>query len=263
MKVILNKPLIFFDLETTGIDVAKDRIVEIALLKVMPSGAEESMVMRLNPTIPIPPEVTAVHGIRNEDVAQCPTFKDTAKEIWTFMRGADLAGYNSIHFDIPLLVEEFLRADVAADFRNCNLIDVQNIFHKMEQRTLLAAYKFYCGKELINAHSALADTRATMEVLEAQLDKYPALQNNAPYLHAFSAKNRNADYAARIVFNAQGEEIFNFGKYKGRKVTEVLSRDNAYYDWIMKSDFTLDTKRVLTQIRMREFGSKKKAFVKE
>jgi DNA polymerase-3 subunit epsilon len=250
----LKKPIIFFDLETTGVDVASDRIVEIAMIKFMPNGNNESKLLRINPTIPIPPQAAKIHGITNDDVKNCPTFKDVANTIWTFMKGCDVAGYNSIHFDVPLLVEEFLRAEINVDFRSCCMVDVQNIFHKMEQRTLVAAYKFYCGKELVNAHSAQADTAATYEILLAQLNKYPDLKNDVQFLSDFSTRNKNVDYAGRIVFDANKNEVINFGKHKGKKVVDVLAAEPSYYDWIMKSDFTLDTKRVLTQIKLRSFG---------
>jgi DNA polymerase-3 subunit epsilon len=253
MIINLKKPLIFFDLETTGINVASDRIVEIAMLKLLPNGGDETKLLRLNPGIPIPPQVTAIHGIKNEDVQNCPSFKDVAKELYEFMKGCDLAGYNAAHFDLPLLVEEFLRVEINVDFRTCNMVDVQNIFHRMEQRTLSAAYKFYCGKELTDAHSALADTEATKLVLEAQLSKYDTLENDVQFLSAFSVKKKSADYAARIVYDEKGDEIFNFGKFKGKKVVDVLLQEPQYYDWMMRSDFALDTKRVLTQIKLRGF----------
>lgn len=253
MQLNLKNPLIVFDLETTGIDIAKDRIVEISLIKIKPNGEEEVKTRRINPTIPIPPQVTAIHGITNEDVKDCPTFKEIAKNLASYIEGCDFAGYNSTRFDIPMLAEEFLRADVEVDFRNRRLIDVQNIFHRMEQRTLVAAYKFYCQKNLENAHSAEADTRATYEVLQAQLDRYEDLTNDMDYLSEFSSKTKNADYAGRIVFNEKGEEVFNFGKHKGRPVAEVLLAEPSYYSWMMNGDFALDTKRVLTQIKLRSF----------
>jgi DNA polymerase-3 subunit epsilon len=196
---------------------------------------------------------TQVHGITNADVKDCPTFKSVAEELWAFMEGCDLAGYNSLHFDVPLLVEEFLRADMnTVDFRTCNHIDVQNIFHKMEQRTLVAAYKFYCQKDLQNAHSAGADTQATYDVLKSQLDKYEDLKNDVKFLSVFSTKTKNVDYAGRIVLNDKDCEVFNFGKHKDKKVIDVLRCEPSYYDWIMKSDFALDTKRVLTQIKLAQ-----------
>jgi DNA polymerase-3 subunit epsilon len=217
----------------------------------MPSGGEEVKTQRINPTIPIPAEATKVHGITDEDVKGCPTFKEVAKTLAAYLEGCDVAGYNSTKFDVPLLVEEFLRAGVDVDFRNRHLVDVQNIFHRMEQRTLVAAYKFYCQKDLTNAHSAEADTRATYDVLLAQLDRYSELQNDVAFLAEFSAKNRNVDYAGRIVLDADGNEIINFGKHKGRKVADVLAKEPSYYAWMMNGDFTLDTKRILTQIKLR------------
>ncbi len=254
MQLALKNPIIFLDLETTGVDVAKDKIVEISLIKISPNGAEEVKTRRINPTIPIPPETTKIHGISDEDVKDCPTFREVAKSLAAFIEGCDFAGYNSTKFDIPMLAEEFLRAGVEVDFRTRRLVDVQNIFHRMEQRTLVAAYKFYCQKDLTNAHSAEADTRATYEVLQAQLDRYPDLKNDVDFLSEFSAKNKNVDYAGRIIYDEKGDEVINFGKHKGRKVADVLRAEPSYYDWIMKGDFTLDTKRVLTQIRLRSFG---------
>jgi DNA polymerase-3 subunit epsilon len=246
--------MVIFDLETTGVDVSRDRIVEISIIKVSPDGSEDVKNHRINPTIPIPAEATKVHGITNEDVKDCPTFKEVAGSLAAYIEGCDVTGYNSIKFDVPLLVEEFLRAGIDVDFRNRHLVDVQNIFHRMEQRTLVAAYKFYCRKDLTNAHSAEADTRATYDVLLAQLERYPDLQNDMAFLAEFSAKNRNVDYAGRIVLDDNGVELINFGKYKGRKVTDVLNKDPGYYSWIMNNDFTLDTKRVLTQIRQRSIN---------
>ncbi len=253
MKLNLKNPIVFFDLETTGTNTVTDRIVEISYLKVSPNGREESKTIRINPGMPIPPEVSAIHGIYDEDVADCPTFKEVAKEIARDIEGCDLAGFNSNRFDIPLLAEELLRAEVDIDLKKRKFVDVQVIFHKMEQRTLSAAYKFYCDKELENAHSAEADTRATYEVLQAQLDMYSELENDIEFLSKFTTQTDNADFAGRIVFNEKGEEVFNFGKYKGQKVTEVLMKDIGYYGWIMGSDFALDTKNVLTKIKLRNF----------
>ncbi|GHT15701.1 DNA polymerase III subunit epsilon [Bacteroidia bacterium] len=254
MQLQLKKPLLVFDLETTGTDIARDRIVEIAMVKIMPNGTEQVKTQRLNPTIPIPAEATQVHHISDADVKNCPTFKQEAKNIYAFMEGCDLAGYNSLHFDVPLLVEEFLRVGMDVDLRSCQHIDVQNIFHKMEQRTLVAAYKFYCHNDLVDAHSAVADTQATYEVLKAQLDKYKDLQNDVKYLSEFSTKTKNVDYAGRIVIDDKGNEVFNFGKHKGKRVTDVLTAEPSYFDWMLKSEFALDTKRVLTQIKLRGFG---------
>ena len=256
MKLNLKNPLVFFDLETTGTNINLDRIVEICYLKVFPNGNEESKTMRINPEMHIPEEASAVHGIYDEDVKNCPTFKDVARSIATSITGCDLAGFNSNRFDIPVLAEEFLRAGVDIDLSRRKFVDVQVIFHKMEQRTLSAAYKFYCGKNLEDAHSAEADTRATYEVLMAQLDRYPDLQNDISFLADYSSFNKNVDFAGRMVYDDKGVEIFNFGKYKGLSVAEVLKRDPGYYGWIQSSDFTLNTKAMLTKIRLRELTNK-------
>lgn len=250
MQLNLKNPIIFFDIESTGLSVASDRIVEISVVKVFPNGEKEIKTKRINPTIPISKEAQAIHGISNEDVKNEPTFGQIAKSLAKYIEGCDIAGYNLMKFDIPLLSEEFLRADVDFDFRKRKIIDVQNIFHKMEQRTLKAAYKFYCEKELENAHSAEADTLATYEVLMAQLDRYSELENDVKFLADFSTKNKFADYAGRIVYNEKGEPIFNFGKHKGRLVTEVLRNEPSYYSWIINGDFTRDTKKVLTEIKL-------------
>lgn len=256
MQLNLKNPLVFFDLETTGINIVKDRIIEISYVKVFPNGKEESKTFRVNPGMPIPPETTAIHGITDEDVKDCPTFKEIAKTLAAQIEGCDLAGYNSNRFDVPLLAEEFLRADVDIDFSKRKLVDVQTIFHKMEQRTLAAAYKFYCEKDLENAHTAEADTIATYEVLKAQLDRYPDLENDINYLAKFSSYTNNVDFAGRMVYNEKGEELINFGKYKGRLVTDVLNTDPGYYGWVMGGDFPLNTKKVLTEIKLRSFNSK-------
>ncbi len=250
MKLNLKNPVVFFDLETTGVNIATDRIVEISYLKVYPNGNEMSRTMRINPGMHIPEQASEVHGIYDEDVKDCPTFKQVAREIAADFEGADIAGFNSNRFDVPLLAEEFLRADVDLDMTRRKFIDVQVIFHKMEQRTLVAAMKFYCGKELEGAHSADADTRATYEVLKAQLDRYPELQNDVAWLSEFSSHTSNVDFAGRIVYNEQGVEVFNFGKYKGIPVQEVFRRDPGYYSWMMQGDFTLNTKQVLTRIKL-------------
>ena len=250
MKLNLKNPIVVFDLETTGLDVAKDRIVEICTIKIFQNGNEDVKLRRLNPTIPISPEASQIHGIYDEDVKDCPTFKEIAKGLATFIDGCDLVGYNSIKFDIPLLAEEFFRANIDIDFRKRKMIDVQNIFHKMEQRTLIAAYKFYCNKNLDEAHNAEADTRATIEVLESQLDYYPELQNNIAFLSEFSTKSRNVDYAGRFVYNDKDEVVVNFGKHKGRLLSVVLQTEPSYYDWMMTSDFALDTKSVLTKFKI-------------
>jgi len=250
MQLNLKNPLIFFDLETTGINIITDRIVEISYLKVMPNGAEISKTYRVNPEMPIPEKASAVHGIYDEDVKDCPTFKELARTLANDFEGCDLAGYNSNRFDIPLLAEEFERVGVDVDFTKRKFVDVQVIFHKMEQRTLSAAYKFYCNKDLENAHSANADTHATYEVLKAQLDFYPQLENDVKALSEMT-HNKNVDFAGRIVYNEKGEETFNFGKYKGMRVLDVLQRDPGYYSWIMNGEFSLNTKRVLTNIRLQ------------
>lgn len=256
MRLNLKNPLVFFDLETTGIDITKDRIVEISYVKVFPNGKEESKTMRINPERPIPPESTAIHGITDDDVKDCPTFKAVAKTLAAQIEGCDLAGYNSNRFDIPLLAEEFLRADVNIDLNRRKFVDVQTIFHKMEQRTLSAAYKFYCNKTLENAHTAAADTMATYEVLQAQLDRYPELQNDIAFLSDFSSYNNNVDFAGRMIYNDKKEEIFNFGKFKGRLVEDVLKNEPGYYAWMMNSDFPLNTKQKLTEIKLRNFNKK-------
>ncbi|MEG0518628.1 MAG: 3'-5' exonuclease [Bacteroidales bacterium] len=252
MQLNLKNPILFFDIESTGLNVATDRIVEICSVKVMPNGDEETKTRRLNPTIPISPEAQAIHGISNEDVKDCPTFKEVAKSLAQWMIGCDIAGFNSIKFDVPLLAEEFLRAGVDFDFRKRHMVDVQNIFHKLEQRTLSAAYKFYCQKNLENAHSAEADTIATYEILKAQLDRYPdTLKNDIAMLADFSTRSKLVDYAGRIVLNEKDEPIINFGKHKGKLVEDVLRTEPSYYAWIMNGDFTLDTKKVLTEIKLK------------
>ncbi|MDR2913509.1 MAG: 3'-5' exonuclease [Tannerella sp.] len=251
MQLNLKNPLVFFDLETTGINITKDRIVEISYLKIMPDGREECKTRRVNPQMPIPEQATAVHGITDEDVKDCPTFKELAKSLATQIEGCDLAGFNSNRFDIPMLAEEFLRADVNIDLNKRKFIDVQTIFHKMEQRNLIAAYKFYCGKDLTDAHSAESDTRATYEVLMSQLDRYPELENDVEALSSFSSFNNNVDFAGRMIYNENNEEVINFGKYKGQLVKDVLRKDLGYYGWIMQGDFPLNTKQKLTEIRLR------------
>ena len=252
MELNLTKPVVFFDLETTGTSVTNDRIVEICLLKVFPDGKETARTYRVNPGRPIPPAATAVHHITDDDVRDKPTFAQIAQEVANLFEGSDIAGFNSNRFDVPMLAEEFLRAGVDLDFSRPRFIDVQVIYHKMEQRTLSAAYKFYCGKNLEDAHSAEGDTRATYEVLKAQLDRYDQLQNNIDWLSEYTSYTRNVDFSGFFIYNEKGEEIVNFGKYKGQHLTEVLYRDPSYYDWIMKSDFPLNTKQVLTKVRLRE-----------
>ncbi len=255
MNLNLKNSIVFFDLETTGTNINSDRIVEISYLKIYPNGKEETKTMRINPEMHIPESATAVHGIHDEDVAHCPRFKEVAASIARDIEGCDLAGFNSNRFDIPVLAEEFLRAGVDIDMSKRKFIDVQVIYHKLEQRTLSAAYKFYCGKNLEDAHTAEADTRATYEVLKAQLDRYPEdLQNDMAFLSQYSSYNRNVDFAGRMVYDENGVEVFNFGKYKGMPVTEVLHRDPGYYSWILQGDFTLNTKQMLTKIKLRDAG---------
>ena len=253
----LTKPLAFFDLETTGITIGSDRIVEISILKLMPDGEKLIYTKRVNPEIPIPAGASKVHGIFDQDVAHEPVFKQLAPEINAFIGNADLAGYNSNKFDIPMLVDEFLRVGVAFDMKGRRMVDVQNIFHKMEQRTLAAAYKFYCNKEIENAHSAEADILATFAVFEAQLQRYPTLAKDVDGLHQFTAMTQNVDLAGRIVFNEKKEEVFNFGKHKGRPVSDVFSKEPSYYEWMMNGDFPAETKQVLTALRLRNFNSAK------
>jgi DNA polymerase-3 subunit epsilon len=256
MHLNLNKPICFFDLETTGVNISKDRIVEISILKVHPNGKEESKTWLVNPEIPIPKEVTAIHGISNEDVADKPNFKELAKEIHNMIKDADLGGFNSNRFDIPLLAEEMLRADVDFDMKNRVAVDVQTIFHKMEQRTLSAAYRFYCNKNLDDAHSAEVDTKATYEVLKAQIEKYDNLDNDVKFLADFSARKKFADFAGFITFNKDDEECFSFGKHKGKRVEDVLRDEPGYFGWLLNADFPLYTKKVLTAIKLRNFNNK-------
>lgn len=255
MKLALKKPIVFFDLETTGVDVSKDRIVEISILKLSPDGKKDIKTRRVNPEMPIPIGSSEIHGIYDKDVEDEPTFKALAKSLAKFIDNSDLAGYNSNKFDVPLLAEEFLRAGVDFDLENRKLVDVQNIFHKMEQRTLVAAYKFYCQKELIDAHSAEADITATYEILEAQLDRYDELENDVNFLADFSERQKNADLIGRIVFNEDNIEVFNFGKHKGKSVQQVFKEEPSYYTWMMKGDFPEYTKKVLTAIKLRDFNN--------
>ena len=254
MKLNLKKPLVFFDLETTGVDICKDRIVEICYIKVFPDGSDKEYTRRINPGMHIPEEASAVHGIYDEDVKDAPLFKDVAKEIAADFEGCDVAGFNSNRFDLPLLAEEFLRAQVDIDLTRHHAIDVQVLYHKREPRTLSAAHKFYCGTEFDNAHSALADTRATYEVLKAQLDHYADMENSVEALSKESSFTRNVDFAGRLVYDDAGREVFNFGKYKGMPVAEVLRRDPSYYGWMMNGDFSLNTKQAITRIKVREFN---------
>ncbi len=251
MKLRLKRPIIFFDLETTGVDTARDRIVEVSMIKIMPDGEEITRTRRLNPGMPIPPEATAVHGITDDDVRDCPTFPQVAKSLAQFIQGCDFGGFNSNRFDLPVLVEEFMRAGVDVDFKRRRFVDVQTIFHKKEQRTLVAAYRFYCDKELEDAHSAEADTRATYEVLQAQIERYDDLENDIDFLAEYSSQGNAADFAGRILYDEQGCEVFNFGKHRGRTVEEAFRLEPSYYDWMMNGDFPLYTKKLITEIRMR------------
>ena len=266
MKLKLERPLVFFDLETTGVNVGKDKIVEISMVKLHPDQSEEIKTLLVNPGMHIPEEVSKIHGIYDKDVADKPTFAQYAGEIRDFLKNCDLAGYNLLKFDVPLLVEEFLRNDMDFDLRGIRIIDVQNIFHKMEPRTLVAAYKFYCGKPLENAHSAEADARATLEVLESQLDRYQGVPyvdanevecypvvNDISKLAFFSNAGHNVDLAGHIIWNNKDQEVFAFGKHKGEPVREVFRRERNYYDWIMKADFPLYTKKVVTRIYEAEY----------
>lgn len=256
MNLKLTRPICFFDLETTGINISKDRIVEISVLKVFPDGKEESKTWLVNPEMKIPAEVTAIHGISDEDVKGKPTFKELAKEISNLIKDSDLGGFNSNRFDIPILAEEMLRADLDFDMKNKFSVDVQTIFHKMEQRTLTAAYKFYCDKNLEDAHSAEADTNATYQVLKAQLDRYDQLENDTKFLAEFSSRKQFADFAGFISYNKKGEECFAFGKHKNKRVVDVLKEEPGYFGWLLNADFPLYTKKVLTAIKLRSLNNK-------
>jgi DNA polymerase-3 subunit epsilon len=264
-KLNLKNPLIVFDLETTGTSISNDRIVEMALIKVMPDGTSEEKSRRINPTIPIPLEASLIHGIYDADVQHEPTFKQVAKSLATWMEGCDLAGFNILNFDLPMLVEEFLRADVEFEVDNRKIVDAQKIYHLMEKRNLAAAYKFYCGKELENAHSAAADTQATYEVLVSQIERYQGqeaidalgnklgvIENDMASINRLSV-NRMVDLAGRMVYKGN-QVVFNFGKHRGKEVSHVLKEEPSFYDWVMKGDFSLDTKRKLTQIKLKDFG---------
>lgn len=251
MNLKLKRPIIFFDLETTGVDTATDRIVEISMVKIGVDGQKQVKTRRINPEMHIPEEATAVHGITDEDVKGEPTFKQIARSLAQFIEGCDFGGFNSNRFDLPVLVEEFMRAGVEVDFKNRKYIDVQNIFHKKEQRTLVAAYKFYCDKELENAHSAEADTLATYEVLDAQIARYGDIGDTVEQLAAYSTHQATADFAGRIGYDESGTEIFTFGKYKGRRVEDVFRAEPSYYAWMMNGDFPLYTKKIITEIRLR------------
>lgn len=256
MELNLTKPICFFDLEATGTNLAQDRIVEIAILKIFPNGNKESKTWLVNPEITIPEEVIAIHGITNEKVTDEPTFKELAPKVYEMIKGCDLAGYNSNRFDIPLLVEELLRAGIDFDLKNVVAVDVQTIFHKKEQRTLSAAYQFYCGKNLEDAHTAEADTNATYEVLKSQLDRYDDLENDIKYLADYSARKRFADFAGFVVYDKKGNEVFGFGKNRGKNVAEVFEKEPGYFGWIQNADFPLYTKKVLTAIKLRKLNTK-------
>ena len=258
MELNLTKPIIFFDLETTGINIAKDRVVEISILKVFPNGNKESKTWLVNPEVEIPKESSEIHGITNEKVANEPTFKELATSINEMIDGCDLAGFNSNRFDIPLLAEELMRAGIDFDMKNRKAIDVQVIFHKKEQRTLSAGYQFYCGKELVGAHGAEADTNATYEILLAQLDKYDDIENTVDALSEYSTHGKRADFAGFVLMNDKEQEIFSFGKYKGRTVEEVFKENPGYNAWIQNADFPLYTKKVLREVKERMAKPKKK-----
>lgn len=259
MNLNLTKPIVFFDLETTGLDVTKDHILELSYIKVMPDGMEQSSTMRFHPvsalgeTVHIPEKSTEIHGIHDEDVADCPVFADVAEELYDkVFKDADWAGFNSNKFDVPMLVEHLLKAGVKVDLGETRLIDVQNIYHKLEKRTLEAAYKFYCDKDLTNAHSADADTRATYEVLKAQLDHYPEeLKNDVASLSEFSAMAKTLDFAGRVAVNEEGKEYFTFGKHKGKTVEEIVAKDPGFFGWVMRGDFPLNTKQVIKRLEMK------------
>jgi len=249
MNLKIEKPIVFFDLETTGIQIATDRIVEISILKIFPNGNKESKTWLVNPEIEIPKEASDIHGITNEKVVTEPKFSELAVQVSELIEGCDLAGFNSNRFDIPLLAEEMLRANVNFNMDGRKAIDVQVIFHKKEQRTLSAGYAFYCDKDLENAHSAEADTLATFEILEAQIEKYEDIEADVDFLSEFSSHHKRADFAGFILFDDNEKEIFSFGKYKGKKVTEVYRANPGYYNWMQNADFPLYTKKVLTQIK--------------
>lgn len=256
MKLNLTRPLVFFDLETTGTNITHDRIVEISIVKVMPDGTDTERTRRINPGMPIPAEATAVHHITDADVANEPSFKHIAKSLAEMFKDCDIAGFNSNRFDIPLLLEEFNRAGINLDLSRTRFIDVQTIFHKKEQRTLSAAYRFYCGKNLDDAHSASADTRATYEVLKAQLDRYDDLTNDVKSLSDYSSHGNNVDFAGRLVYDDNHREVINFGKYKGQLAEDVLRKDSGYYGWIMQGDFPQNTKDAFAMVNLRVKKSK-------
>jgi len=256
MILNLTKPLVIFDLESTGINTSKDRIVELYMIRIMPDGSRTDLHQRFNPGIVIPAEIIAIHGISNEDVANEPSFKQKAAEINQFLVNCDFAGFNSNKFDFPMLVEEFYRAEVEFDISKRKFIDAQKIFHTMEPRNLTAAYKFYCSKALENAHSAKADTEATWDIIQAQLDRYTELEPNVEFLHKYSGQSNLVDLAGRMIYNDKQQVIFNFGKHRGKLVTDVFKSDTGYYDWMMNGDFPLQTKKVLTQLKLSTLNSK-------
>ena len=268
MNLKLKNPLAFFDLETTGINIANDRVVEISILKIMPNGDEEKRTDLVNPGIPIPAETSLIHGIYDDDVKDAPPFKDIAKTLVKFLEGCDLGGFNILRFDVPMIVEEFLRAGVNFDISKRKLIDAQKIFHLMEKRNLSAAYTFYCNETLENAHSAEADTLATFEIFKKQVERYDGqevldmkgnklgvIQNDMEAIHNITLQ-KMVDLAGRMVYNDNGEEVFNFGKHKGKRVVDILEKEPMYYNWIQKNDFSLDTKRKLTEIKLKQFNKK-------
>lgn len=256
MKIKLSKPICFFDLETTGINISKDRIVEISILKVYPNSNKESRTWLVNPEISIPSEVSKIHGITNEMVINEPNFKKIGSQVKEMINNCDLGGFNSNKFDIPLLAEEFLRSNIDFDLEKIKCIDVQNIFHKMEKRTLGAAYKFYCKKDLIDAHSSKADTLATYEVLEAQIEKYSELENNVTFLSEFSSRNRTVDLAGFIIYDQNNVPCFSFGKHKGKSVDFIIDNEPGYFGWILNSDFPMYTKKILTKLRLNKLNNK-------
>lgn len=256
MFIDIQRPLVFFDLETTGISTTNDRIIEIYLIKLMPDGSEDHKRYLINPGIPIPEQASAIHGIYDKDVEGLPTFADIARELSAYLENCDFAGFNSNRFDFPMLVEEFLRYNIDFDIENRKFVDVQRIFHVLEPRNLAAAYRFYCNKELENAHTAEADTTATFEILKAQIGKYDQLEPSLDFLHHFSGQSNLVDLAGRIVKNEKGQEVFNFGKHKGKTVETVFKSEPSYYDWMMKGDFPQQTKNVLTRLRLREFNKR-------
>ncbi len=256
MKIKLSKPICFFDLETTGINISKDRIVEISILKVYPNSNKESRTWLVNPEISIPSEVSKIHGITNEMVINEPNFKLIGSQVKEMINNCDLGGFNSNKFDIPLLAEEFLRSNIDFDLEKIKCIDVQNIFHKMEKRTLGAAYKFYCKKDLIDAHSSKADTLATYEVLEAQIEKYSELENNVTFLSEFSSRNRTVDLAGFIIYDKNNVPCFSFGKHKGKSVDFIIDNEPGYFGWILNSDFPMYTKKILTKLRLNKLNNK-------